>query len=131
MPTINDGFLLVDVDGATREQLEAGLIAARASLAASDVTRDEAFEGYFEFEGVMFGNGKALSDIGRRGNQALIAAGEAAGRAMGLPSHTVHLSIPHVFFESERSIDERGIRHLNPDRGPHYELAPIDDDIPW
>lgn len=132
MATINDGFLLVDVEGASREQLEAGLTAARASLEASGVSRDDAFAGYFEFEGVMLGNGRQLSDAARLGNLALIAAGEAAGKAMGVPSHTVHLAIPHVFFENERSIDERGIRHLNPDRGPHFELAQtIDDEIPW
>jgi len=128
MATINDGELHLDIDGADEEALRRGLAAARRSLADSGVALWDAFRGQFEIEQaddldmieqvdpVDASNARALSDA--------TAAARAAAFPGDVPRSRASLGMQGAIEESERRIDELGIRHLNPDRGPHHYINP-------
>lgn len=120
MATINDGELLLDASHVMdRPTLAAGFAAARAVIAAARLDPWDGWSARFDREG-----GRRVTARKRAAAEMLANAEAAARRAMGDPEGSVGLSDAETYLRSEREIDAMNLRHLNPARGPHFELAP-------
>ena len=118
MPTINDGELNLYIEGADEEILRRAFPAARDVLERSGMTLAEAFVADFAREGFMLEGGAFYPTMI---DAAIEAARQAAGIADDDP-RSVELAIQQAFEEAERRLDALNVRHLNPDRSPHYLL---------
>ena len=126
MATINDGEINLSVEGADEAGLRRGLIAARVALDASGVAIEQAFCAWFDRDGADIG--ATLHDL----SDSTFAAADALDNAVGAAVRAcfpdkedpgpvrAELSMQSAFTRSERRIDRMGVRHLNPDLGPHF-----------
>lgn len=127
MATIDDGELYLEIEGASEDQLQRGLRAARHVLANAECSIEDAFQAYFDRENadmcdalddtpaVVFAHAKVLDD-------AMAAALQAA--EVGWPDNPPgmwNLGVWEAVERSNRELAERGAQR--PETGPHYRMA--------